>query len=865
MNLKYCSIFLLVGCLCQSTPANEFFDVRGRTAQTTDSGYILEGETDFDYKSPARMQNMKGFGPDWSDDAHLLWDGRPGQSMIGQFYVSEHGEFDLSIQLTKAPDYGIFNIILNDRVIVKNFDLYAPRVIVSEPIKIPNVKLTEGSNKLEFQLTGGNPRARKFRGTSYLLGLDHIKLVPLNKKIPDHAVNEAREDIPSWNPYTSDEAQLSMKKFCLDCHNNSKKKGKVNLEPLILSEDFSKQLSLTGKILDALTRHEMPPEDEEQPSSVERQRLSQYFQSIVDKELEKSPRLVARTMRRMNRYEYNNAIRDLFRLKGDIYPLPEKPIRANKTYFNPESGHYPNRIHVGNRPLGKFQIEQQILDSVFPFAIDLQAEHGFNNQGNLLSFSPILLESFINLATAVIQSPQFKSYNNDYDTLFLLKASEESQANQIARQRLSSFLERAFRRPVTQQDINKYHSYFLSNLMNGSSFEASMKKTLTAVISSPHFLFLSEHDPESDSGISELDTYELASRLSFFLWASIPDDELQGLARDGKLADPSVYRSQISRLLEHPKSQSLSQNFARQWMRLDKLIASAPDFERFPIYYSRIGCEQWKFGLQMMMEPLLLFESIHVEDRSIMLLIDSPYTYRSDELQSWYKDSVPFGNKQNVNRFNTFTQTFKRRHLQDKAEGGIISTAAILTMTSDPLRTNPIIRGSWMAGVIFNNPPSPPPDVVPELESDDEKIEAEGLTLRQKLIAHQTNESCRTCHAKIDPLGFALENYDPVGRWREKYRSGLPIDTTGEYGELSFDGIEELKQEIINNPSLFIQSFSEHLLSYALGRELTVYDKPAVDKIVRNAMLEKGKLSSIIEQVATSYPFMHKSNQQLKF
>ncbi len=293
---------------------------------------------------------------------------------------------------------------------------------------------------------------------------------------------------------------------------------------------------------------------------------------------------------------------------------------------------------------------------------------------------------------------------------------------------------------------------------------------------------------------------------------------------------------------------------------LDQLITAVPDFDRFEVYYSRIGCEQWKFGLQSMLEPLLLFESILVEDRSIMLLIDSNYSYRSDEMQSWYNDPHPFDNKPNRDRFNTFTQAFRRRNLPNRREGGVITSAAILTMTSSPLRTSPINRGAWVASVIFNQPPPPPPDVVPEIEADDAAIESKGMTLRQRLVQHQTNESCASCHSKIDPMGFALENFDAIGRWRDQYRSGLPIDASGElFGEARFDDIVGLKDAILEHPEWFIRAFSEHLLSYALGRELKITDKPAVDRIVRHALADHGQFSTIVMQVATSYPFRHKT------
>ena len=218
-----------------------------------------------------------------------------------------------------------------------------------------------------------------------------------------------------------------------------------------------------------------------------------------------------------------------------------------------------------------------------------------------------------------------------------------------------------------------------------------MKSVVAGILASPRFLYIIERKRDATKE-EPLTPHELATRLSFFFWSSIPDEELLEKARSGDLVKPGVYVAQVKRMLEDRRSKALAENFARQWLRLDQLITAVPDFDRFEIYYSRRGCEQWKFGLQTMVEPLLLFESIMVEDRSIMLLVDSNYSYRSDELQSWYKDEVPFGKRANRDRFNTEAQSYRRRTLDTRREGGVMTSTAALTMTSSPLRTNPIRR-----------------------------------------------------------------------------------------------------------------------------------------------------------------------------
>ena len=267
----------------------------------------------------------------------------------------------------------------------------------------------------------------------------------------------------------------------------------------------------------------------------------------------------------------------------------------------------------------------------------------------------------------------------------------------------------------------------------------------------------------------------------------------------------------------------------------------------------------------MMVEPLLLFESIMVEDRSIMLFVDSNYAYRSDTLHAWYTDPSALEGRANRNRFPTNELLFRRRRLQSRREGGVMTTAAVMTMTSSPLRTSPIRRGAWVATAIFNQPPPPPPDTIPAIEADDQAIESLGLTLRQRLEQHQSDRSCATCHQKIDPLGFAFENFDAIGRWRQTYRSGLSIDSAGTlFGQANFADVESFKDAILENPEWFMRGFIEHMLSYALGRELELEDRTTVEQILADSQQRRGQFSSVVVGVATSYPFLHRAQSSDK-
>jgi hypothetical protein len=806
---------------------------------------------------------MTGFGAGWSGGAHLLWDGEIGQEMTTEFRIEEGGIYQISAQLTLAPNYGVFSLSLDGKVLRRGIDLYDPKVTLAPMMDLGKLPLPRGEHKLVFKLTGANPRASKFGKSGYLFGLDFLKVVNLAPPKPPVARTPGTEEAPPAKPtVTLDEMKPVLATYCYGCHGEKDKvKGKVNLKELASGQDFLSNIELARKAAEAIAYQEMPPEDENQPKAEERRKLAALFNGYLEKHLQDSGRLKPIVMRRLNRYEYNNAVKDLLQLKGDLYPLPEKVIRG-RGYFNPASGRFPDTVQVSNRALGKNQIEQHILTGVSPFAIDLQAEHGFNNQGDQLSVSPILLESFLKLGRSIVNAREFDGYSAITDTFYRAPGEKDRKLwPLITEQRLRPFLERAFRSSISDELLARYVKFVRHEIERHGSYPQAMKSVTAAVLASPRFLYLTER--KRDAGAEEaLTPYELAARLSFFLWSTLPDEELLASARSGDLVQPEVYAAQVTRMLESPKSKALAENFARQWLRLDQLITAVPDFDRFQIYYSRIGCEQWKFGLQTMAEPLLLFESIMVEDRSIMLLVDSNYSYRSDEMQSWYKDKVPFRNKANRNRFNTGSQRFNRRSLDTRREGGVITSAAALTMTSEPLRTSPIRRGAWVATVILNKPPPPPPDVIPEIEQDDAVIEARGQTLRERLVAHQENESCVSCHQKIDPLGFALENYDAIGRWRDTYRSGLPIDASGTlFGKGKFQDVIGLKDVLLANPEWFVRAFSEHLLAYALGRELDLSDKPAIDRITQKVMARKGQFSTVVSEIATSYPFLHKTNQ----
>ena len=651
----------------------------------------------------------------------------------------------------------------------------------------------------------------------------------------------------------AESVQQGFDTYCVRCHGEKLASGKVRLDTISRGEN----MELTRRIVRVLSDGIMPPKGQPQPSQTLRQLIVKELEGDLNKHLTSSGRLSPVVMRRLNRYEYNNAVHDLLRLKGDIYPLNEKTIRAHRPYYDPASGEMPQSVLVGCRPLGHKQLESPVLSGVTPFAIDLQAEHGFNNRGSDLGVSPLLLESFLGLSQSIVNSPEFNDYSEAYQELFVYAGDDPAT---VARERLVALLDLAFRGNVDASTLDRYAGYFRDQYEQTKSFESSMKSVVAAALASPRFLYLVERKPSDQGAVEPLTGKELATRLSFFLWSTIPDQELLALARDDELTKPTVLEAQVNRMLLDPRSQALSTNFARQWLRLDQLTTATPDLDRFATFYAKIGDEHWKLGALMMIEPLLLFETIVLENRSILELVDSDYSYRNDTLQRWYDDANAFAERKEMGRYKLAEDEYSRRKLDTRRQGGVITTAAVMTMTSTPLRTSPIVRGSWVAGVILNRPPLPPPDDIPDIEADDEAIAAMGLTLRQRLEQHQVNDTCRSCHATIDPLGFALENYDSVGHWRDTYVSGLRVDAGGElFGRIQFRDVAEFKDALLADPTIFYRAFSEHLFSYALGRELEPTDKPDIDHMVSELEANNGRFSSLIHSITMSKAFRHKA------
>jgi mono/diheme cytochrome c family protein len=419
-------------------------------------------------------------------------------------------------------------------------------------------------------------------------------------------------------------------------------------------------------------------------------------------------------------------------------------------------------------------------------------------------------------------------------------ADEESCAQRI----IEALARRAYRRPVTGEDLRVPLALYREGARQGG-FEAGVELAVRSVLVSPKFLFRVEDQPEAVAPNTpyRITDLELASRLSFFLWSSIPDDELLDVAANGTLHNRAVLDRQIARMLADPRSQALVNNFAGQWLHIRNVAAFRPSPEVLFHFDDNLRKAFER-------ETELFFESIIRENRSVLDLLDADYTFLNERLARHY--GIP----------GVYGERFRRVALPaDSVRRGLLGQGSILAGTSRPNRTSPVIRGKWILENIFGTPPPPPPPNVPELE--EERDPRKVLPMREQMAQHRANPVCASCHAQMDQLGFALENFDAIGEWRDSYSSGAPIDAAAELPDGTlFNGPAELRQVLLNHSDEFLTTITEKLLTYALGRGLEAADAPAVRRIKRQAASADYRFASLIEGIVTSTPFQMRMAQE---
>jgi len=420
------------------------------------------------------------------------------------------------------------------------------------------------------------------------------------------------------------------------------------------------------------------------------------------------------------------------------------------------------------------------------------------------------------------------------------RASDEEAC---ARQILAGLARRAYRRPVNDQDVETLLGFYREG-RSDRSFEPAIGMALEGLLVSPEFLFRIARDPSNvaPGGIYRISDLDLASRLSFFLWSSPPDDELLGLAERGKLKEGAVLEQQVSRMLADPRSKALVDNFAGQWLGLRSMRDALPDAGAFNEFDESLREAFEK-------ETDLFLTSMLREDHSVLELLNANYTFANERLARHYGIPNVYGNR------------FRRVTLTDEARMGLLGKGSILTITSQPNRTSPVVRGKWVLENLLGTPPPPPPPNVPALP---EGKDAERLTMRQRMEQHRANPACASCHKQMDPIGFAMENFDAIGKWRTT-EAQTPIDVSGALPDgTKFQGATELQKIFLSRPELFVTTVTEKLLTYALGRGVEYYDEPAIRSIMRDAARNNYRWSALILGIVKSTPFEMQSAREQK-
>lgn len=718
--------------------------------------------------------------------------------------------------------------------------------------------------------------------------------------------------------------------YCIACHGKERPRAQIDLESVPPQGIVLSNRDVWDKVRHVIESREMPPENRRQPSEFDRQAAAR----VIGDELERleaalPPTAGLVTLRRLNRNEYRNTIRDLLGVDyevhaefphdesgygfdniGDVLSLPpmlfEKYLAAaeeiaRRTIVTED----PARQRARRIPAAAFSTEADAIstleDEIWGFYREgeIVTRHAFTVPGEYIlrlraygeqagSELPKMgvglegREIHVQSVRALEGSPEtFEvpirideagprrlsvSYLNNFNTdgdrnVFMtsfevvgpLGAGEEAYPEShrrvlprrplageeatVAAEALRNLVSRAYRRPAKEEEVRRLVGLVEQVRKDGAGFEEGMRLALQAVLVSPHFLYRWELDPEPLAPGEEraLNDFEVASRLSYFLWSSMPDDALFAVAAEGRLREPEVLARETRRMLGDPKARALVEHFGGQWLQIRNLEEAEPDPMIFPEWGPELR-EAMKAETEMFLWALIQ------EDRPIQNLLDADFTYLNERLARHYGMEGVDGDE------------FRRVPLPEGSpRGGVLTMGSVLTVTSVPTRTAPVLRGKWILEQILGTPPPPPPPDVPAIEEGEEA--SKSATLRQRLELHRSKPECMTCHQRMDPLGFALENFDAVGAWRDV--DGVhPIDNTAELpGGRTFVGASGLKEVLRSNED-FPRTLASRMLTYALGRGLQVYDRRAVRGILENLEKNAFKFSSLVLEVVASDPFL---------
>ena len=752
---------------------------------------------------------------------------------------------------------------------------------------------------------------------------------------PPQAAAPAKDD-----PAFKEKVLPFLNKYCNGCHNSDKAAGGLALDGFKTEAEARKNRKDWGAVQHALAAGDMPPKKKEQPTKEEREFVINWIETAltrVDCGLNRDPGRV--TLRRLNRAEYNNTVRDLCGVSirpGDEFPsddvgygfdnigdvlsfqpiLLEKymtaaekvlaaaltgpaPVQQDKQTNRPQAIQViPREAKKKDGPNGQPKILFTTEGSAFlerfnfpatgDYAIRLKAT-GTKVAGEAPKV--VLRVDGKDVKTLTVDAPPGKAQvyevkarfeagekrvafafinpKDDKETktarelgvefleiegpigyvdknipegqklILVARPTGPADARKAAEAVLTNFARRAYRRPVQPDEVQRLLRLYDSAVTRGDAWDQAIRLPLKAVLCSPHFLYRIEDDPENPEGVRTLNDWEFATRLGYFLWSSMPDEELFRLAGANELRKPDVLETQVQRMLRDPKAKALTENFAGQWLQLRTLKTLTPDKGFFP---------GWDEALRtgMVGEAEAFFEYVVQNDRSALEFLDADYTFVNQRMAEHYGIRDVFG------------KAFRKVTLPDNRRGGVITMASTLTVTSNPTRTSPVKRGVWILENILGTPPPPPAPDVPDLPPTPQ---LKG-TLRQQMEQHRVNPSCAGCHARFDPLGFGLENFDGIGGWRTQDNK-QPIDSSGELvGGVKFSGPAELRKVLVGKSDQFRRCLAEKLLTFALGRGLEYYDKCALDDVVGRARGSQDRFSAYVLAVVTSDPFQKRKGRR---
>ncbi len=586
-----------------------------------------------------------------------------------------------------------------------------------------------------------------------------------------------------------------LKRYCIECHSAKKAKAGLDLSRFDSIDRILSEALLWDEILIKLGEGDMPPKEADLPTLDERSDFLNWVESSLQKAAcQSGPHPGPAMLRRLNRAEYSASVRDLLDIHFD----------AGEALPSEGSG-----------------------------------GEGFDNASETLFISPIHAEKYMDAARVAVE---YAFADTRSLQRFLVSEPDEKTSPEVAARRvIEAFLPRAFRRSIPESEILEYLSLFHTAYESDPSFMFAIRLTLQAVLISPKFLFIAE-EPNFEAKPQKVTDHELASRLSYFLWGSLPDDSLLKAADVGNLSDPTILQEQFKRMLgtqNSRKVRNFSQNFVEQWLGTRALGREFKPDKSIRGYDSEL-----EGGMKY--EPVFFFNEILTKNRSLLDLLKADYTYVNRRLARHYRIK------------GEFREQPKRVQLTDEnRRGGLLSMAAVLAVSSYPHRTSPVLRGKWILETILGDPPPPPPPNIPELDESVSIVSPESL--RERLELHRQDTACAQCHDRIDPLGFGLENYGVLGRWRDEYE-GHQVDASGALPDgTTFRGPSELKLVLLGRKDQFVRHLTKKMLGYALGRGLTYYDYCTVNSIVDKLRANDYQSHYLLFGIIQSVPFRFKA------